>query len=293
MKQGSLPDPAVVSSVVELATAAKALVAALGLKQKQVAQRSGLSEGTISGLFNGRSWPREETFESFITKGCDLPWRPWHEAWARAGSERRRVSSSDLSAEVEELRVRVESLETAIEDLSASVGALVRPEATPMAPTEWGQQARRRKGAEFLAAVGPAELSIKSGLSAHVVHVHEVDAFLEKVRELALQDMSELSSFVLTHTGSFSPVVADEHWDTGYYEADVAHYVSRLRREVIRYLGVASVARTPAPNPTPPDDPWATEATESALPPQAESQSPGGWSPTNGARGGYSDEPPF
>ncbi|MEU9701952.1 helix-turn-helix domain-containing protein [Streptomyces sp. NPDC047981] len=283
--RSSLPDPAAVSSVAELAAAAKALVAALGLKQNQVAQRSQLSEGTISGLFNGRSCPREDTFESFITMGCDQPWKPWHEAWARARSERRRPSSSDLSAQVEELRAQIECLEATIKTLSASINELLLKSATPSPPQDWAQQSRRERGVAFLAAVGPADLIVTSGLRTRIVLADQVEAFLARVRELALQDMNELASFVLTHTGAFSRVFADEPWDTGYDEVDVAKYVSRLREEVNRYLGVepATQAETNAPLLS---DPWTTESASAW---SVESEPAGGRRPA----GGYGDEPPF
>ncbi|MFH8605958.1 helix-turn-helix domain-containing protein [Streptomyces sp. NPDC018029] len=283
MKRGQLPDPAQVSSPAGLAAAAKALVAALGLKQNQVAQRSELSEGTISGLFKGRSCPREDTFERFITEGCRQPWKPWHEAWVRASSERRRPSSHDLAAEVEELRARVEELESVVDDLSATVRAHARTPAQAEGLNDWARQSRRQQGAQFLATVGPADFHVVSGLIMTVVRVAEVDAFLGKVKELALQDMAELSVFVLTHAGSFSPVLADEHWDTGYEETTVDAYVRRLRHEVVRHLGgPALVAEAPSQRDRPARDPWAEDRSAATLP-AMESRS--GW--------GSNDEPPF
>ncbi|MEU5773028.1 hypothetical protein ABZ819_06935 [Streptomyces venezuelae] len=280
--RGQLPDPTAVSSVAGLAAAAKALVAALGLKQNQVAQRSELSEGTVSGLFKGRSCPREDTFERFITEGCGQPWKPWHEAWVRASAERRRPSSDDLAAEVEELRARVQELETAVDGLSAAMRAQARTPTPADGVNDWARQSRRQQGAQFLATVGPADFHVVSGLTTRVVHVAEVDEFLGKVKELALQDMAELSVFVLTHAGSFTPVLADEHWDTGYDEAPVDAYVRRLRHEVVRHLGVAtSSAEAPAQRAWPAKDPWAERPTGGSLP-AMESRS--GW---------VSEETPF
>ncbi|NUV83382.1 helix-turn-helix transcriptional regulator [Streptomyces sp. CAI-155] len=243
----------------ELAGAVKGLLEALGLKQNQVAHRSGVSEGTISNVLAGKSCPHEGTFERIITQGCGQAWKPWQHAWARAsGEHRRRQSAGHVVAEVNELRNGVQRLEGVIAELIAKVEAVSI--ALAERPSDAvAQQHQRLEGARFLARVGPADFPIMPGRRSPVLHVHEVDEFLGEVKRLALQDMAELCIFVLGHSGSFSPLLAEEAWDTGYDESEVHAYVKALRREVNRHLGVepAIAADALAMGAPHKDDPWA------------------------------------
>ncbi|MGA5198134.1 hypothetical protein [Streptomyces exfoliatus] len=244
------PDPSGVSSAAELAAAAKSLMKGLGVTGVELATRTNLATGTVSELINGKTFPREATFEVFVTDGCGQEWEPWRQAWSRA---QRDVLSQrpvgELAIELEQLRERVEELEQVLQQTLQETRERRQADARQERELEQ-QQAAREAGAQFLAWVGapqfrritPAYPSKESAVS-----IQEVDEFLGRVHELACRSLEELQLYLWTHSGTFGEAggfFSQGSWrpSPGYVEADVKGYRSRLLTAVMRHFGPRDAA---------------------------------------------------
>ncbi|MFJ3235716.1 hypothetical protein [Streptomyces sp. NPDC086787] len=249
-----LPDPAHVTSSLQLVLAAKELMACLDLSGSRVAKKGNLSTGTVSGLVNGRVFPREATFEAFITAGCGQTWEPWRQAWQRAHQDdlHRRPSES-LAAEVHETQSRVEVLEQALaaaverlaeleERVTASLDARHADEAAER------EEARRRTDAmdQLLEAIPAPRFTVerwdhRDTGSLPLYDISAVDKFLQEVRTRSNESL--LKHLLRTHPGTFRDPGGGQ--TCGYRAFEVDLYMSELRLA----LGIDSPAPYRLPDP--------------------------------------------
>ena len=244
--QNELPDPADVTLALELAGAAKELMTRLGLSGRRAAEKAGLSEGAVSGLINAKAFPRKETFEVFITKGCGQKWEPWYEAWKRAHKDvLRRRTAEEVAADVEQLQRQVEQLEatlSAVRDQLAGLGDQVAEihDVRRAAQDEHEKSLRRiEEGYRLLEPVdAPSFLVEKISWArdaegtplSDLYDIGAVDAFLEEVRRHATIGTSHLRHFLRTHAGTFRRPGSDTTF--GYRSQEVDKYVSQVRQVV-------------------------------------------------------------
>ncbi|MGW1588532.1 hypothetical protein [Streptomyces sp. NPDC002386] len=233
-----LPDPAHVTSSLQLALAAKELMTCLDLSGSQVAKKGSLSTGTVSGLVNGRVFPREATFEAFIAEGCGQSWEPWRQAWQRAHQDdlRRRPGES-LAAEVHEARSRIEVLEQALaaaaerlSELEERVTADLDARHTDEAAER--EEARCRTDAmdQFLEAVPAPRFQVerwdhRDTGGRPLYDISAVDKFLQEVRTRSNEIL--LKHLLRTHPGTFRDPGGGQ--TCGYRAFEVDLYMSQLR----------------------------------------------------------------
>ncbi|MGQ4365941.1 hypothetical protein [Streptomyces sp. SAS_272] len=216
----------------------KELMACLDLSGSQVAKKGNLSTGTISGLVNGRVFPREATFKAFITTGCGQTWEPWRQAWQRAHQDdlHRRPSES-LAAEVHEAQSRIEVLEQALaaaterlSELEERVTAGLDARRTDEAAER--DEARRRTDAmhQLLEAVPAPRFAVerwdhRDTESQPLYDISAVDTFLQEVRTRSNESL--LKHLLRTHPGAFRDPGGGQ--TCGYRAFEVDLYISQLR----------------------------------------------------------------
>lgn len=249
MANAGLPDPADVASGPGLAKAAKALMGHLGLSGVQVAGAARLSTGTVSELINGKTFPREDTFQEFVVAGCGQPWEPWRQAWVRAHKDGlRRRPVEDLAEDVEQVQQRVAELEAALtsrmrqfDDLLSEL-AETRKAREAEAEAELEQKRRTAVGRKFLQELDIPFLSVhrvsaEGEKESPMVSISVFEDFLAKVRTMATTDIVELHTFLSSSPCAFPHLVAGTGSDqSGLYEAEARDVARVVRVRVAEYL---------------------------------------------------------
>ncbi|MGW2915946.1 hypothetical protein ACWC9X_36645 [Streptomyces asoensis] len=232
-----LPDPAHVTSSLQLVLAAKELMACLDLSGNQIAKKGGPSTGTVSGMLNGRVFPRKSTFKVFITEGCGQPWEPWLGAWQRAHQdELHRRPTESLAAEIHEARSRIEVLEQALAAAAERLSELEERVAVGLdarrADEAEREEARRRINTmdRLLEAVPAPRFTVerwdhRDTTSRPLYDISAVDKFLEEVRTRSNESL--LKHLLRTHPGTFRDPGGGQ--TCGYRALEVDLYVSQLR----------------------------------------------------------------
>ncbi|MFJ7205255.1 hypothetical protein ACIQWR_17135 [Streptomyces sp. NPDC098789] len=236
----------------ELAAAAKALMKSLGLSGIKIATNTGLSTGTISELINGKSFPRDETWELFVTGGCGQPWEMWRQARARAQRDLlRRRPPEELADRLEEAQERIQALESAAIEaakrlalLEEQVAAIQSARSSERRAEDEEAAQRRQENAADVARQRQFGRALLTEVPVDFEHTMadgawlaaDVDGFVARVRDLALTSMDELRIFLATTPMSF-PYAA--MGDIGYYKEGVREYMVRLRLFASMYSKVS------------------------------------------------------
>ncbi|MGY3337772.1 hypothetical protein ACVW0K_003871 [Streptomyces filamentosus] len=246
------PDPSEVMTPEDLAGAAKDLMKRLDLTGVMAARKTGLSTGTISELINGKTFPREDTWEVFITRGCGQPWEAWRQARSRAHRDLLRSQPpEELAALLEEAQERILALEheaievtqrlTLLEEQVAGMQSTQVSEALAKdKKTEEQQQAdaadkaRQRHFGRLLLA--ELHMDFEHTMADGAWSAVDVDRFVAKVRELALTDMEHLHVFLATTPTSFPYA---EMGEVGYLREGVKDYMQHLRFAVAAYFKIS------------------------------------------------------
>ncbi|MFF3862655.1 hypothetical protein [Streptomyces sp. NPDC002209] len=238
--------PDTVSTPEQLAQALNEMILNSGKTMERVASAAGLAPNTVRAAARGTSFPQEGTLHELV-RICGGDKAAWTRAWHRVNNARpkaeRGAAAYDplvealnrvalLEEKLEDALRRVAELEEKVQvlsvvhsarDMEATIQA-ARYEAELVAEAD--RRRRERQGRELLNSV-PVRFVYGHPEFDMNYSVHPVDRYVAEVKKLAMADMEQLKTFLLTTPSDFPRIGR-----SGYNPTEVDDYIARLKAAV-------------------------------------------------------------
>ncbi|MEV6735219.1 MULTISPECIES: hypothetical protein [unclassified Streptomyces] len=235
--------PDTVSTPEQLAQALNEMILNSGKTMERVASAAGLAPNTVRAAARGTSFPQEGTLHELV-RICGGDKAAWTRAWHRANNARpkaeRGAAADDplvealnrvalLEEKLEDALRRVAELDKKVQVLSTAFHAMRDMDARIRAAkneAEADRRRRQREGRELLNSV-PVRFVYGHPDFNRNYYVEAVDRYVAEVKKLAMADMEQLKTFLLTTPSDFPRIGR-----MGYNPTEVDDYIARLKAAV-------------------------------------------------------------
>ncbi|WP_331762020.1 hypothetical protein [Streptomyces sp. NBC_01546] len=239
--------PDTVSTPEQLAQALNEMILNSGKTMERVASAAGLAPNTVRAAARGTTFPQEGTLHELV-RICGGDKAAWTRAWHRANNARPKadrppaddplVEALNRVALVEkklsDALHRVMELDKKVERLSAYINTYIdasrEMEAASHAAVREAEADRRRRereGRELLNSV-PVRFVYGHPDFDSNYSTHAVDRYVAEVKKLALIDIEQLKTFLLTTPSDFPRIGR-----SGYRPTEVDNYIVYLKAAVL------------------------------------------------------------
>ncbi|MFI8504870.1 hypothetical protein ACIGFK_41135 [Streptomyces sp. NPDC085524] len=229
--------PDTVSTPEQLAQALNEMILNSGKTMDRVASAAGLAPNTVRAAARGTSFPQEGTLHELV-RICGGDKAAWTRAWHRANNARpkaERGSAADdplvevlnrvvlLEEKLEDALRRVAELDKQVVVLSRDLDASIQ---VAKSDAEDDRRRREREGRELLNSV-PVRFVYGHPDFNRNYYVEAVDRYVAEVKKLAIADIEQLKTFLLTTPSDFPRIGR-----MGYNPTEVDDYIAQLKAAV-------------------------------------------------------------